>query len=141
MADIVTPAVIGVASSLITIFLSSRLQHFFWTRQQRAQLRLAVLQEFNRLSAEFLAEHLAAVMTSTRYIPSIAWNTAMQGVEANLRSLFSANVGALYQQLQILFGPGTPQGGLGPQGQYFANDFVDRKDAVMRQLYDECGFR
>jgi len=52
MPDALATALIAAGSaivgSLLTIFLTPRIQHVFWIRQQRAQLRLQAIAEFNR---------------------------------------------------------------------------------------------
>jgi hypothetical protein len=45
-------AMVGVVSALLTIFLTPRLQHYFWTRQRTAERQLAVIEEMNKLVAE-----------------------------------------------------------------------------------------
>lgn len=58
MSKMLTPILIGVASTLITLFLSPRLQHYFWSHQRMSELRLRVLERLNPLAAEFLDNHL-----------------------------------------------------------------------------------
>ena len=43
----------AILGSLITIFLTPRLQHHFWKNQRLTELRLAVIDELNRLMAKF----------------------------------------------------------------------------------------
>ena len=40
-------ALAAIVGSLLTIFLSPRLQHHFWKHQRRDELRLAAIGEFN----------------------------------------------------------------------------------------------
>jgi hypothetical protein len=62
LSYILIPSIIaffsGVAAALLTIFLNPRFQHHFWKRQKREELRLAVVTEVNRLSAEFKVRYL-----------------------------------------------------------------------------------
>jgi hypothetical protein len=55
---IVIPAVIAFLSAsvaaLLVIFLTPRLQHYFWKRQKREEIRLGIVTEVNRLAAEFI---------------------------------------------------------------------------------------
>ncbi len=134
MPDPLTTALIATGSSLITILLTSKLQHLFWKYQKRAELRLTVINEFNRLTAEFITGHIAA---SATYTPSQQWFTAFSITEANIRALFSQEAFDAYKEVEILVGPGGQQRGLGSQGQYGVHDFLDRKNAAMRQFYKE----
>ena len=48
----------GILGTLLTIFVTPRLQHYFWKRQKREELRLAVVTDVNRLAAEFQSNYL-----------------------------------------------------------------------------------
>jgi hypothetical protein len=50
-----TIALVAVGSSLLTIFLTPWLQHHFWKYQRRDELRLTAINDFNRLTNDFLA--------------------------------------------------------------------------------------
>ena len=43
---------VGITSALITVFLTPRLQHFFWVRQKRFDLRAKNLESLHALSAK-----------------------------------------------------------------------------------------
>jgi hypothetical protein len=51
---ILIAAFVGIASSLLTIFLTPTLQHYFWTRQRLAERQLAILDELNKVIAQLL---------------------------------------------------------------------------------------
>jgi hypothetical protein len=44
--------------TLLTIFVTPRLQHYFWKRQKREEIRLTVVTEVNRLAAEFNSDYM-----------------------------------------------------------------------------------
>ncbi len=52
-------AVAGVLGAILTIFLTPALQHYLWKSQRREDLRLAAINEANRLSAEFITKYIA----------------------------------------------------------------------------------
>jgi hypothetical protein len=56
---IFVPALIGVLATLLTIFLTPSLQHYFWRLQRRAELRLATINEVVRVTSEFTAKYLS----------------------------------------------------------------------------------
>jgi hypothetical protein len=49
---ILVPAVVGIASALLTIIFTPTLQHYFWRRQRHAEQQFAVIEELNTLAAE-----------------------------------------------------------------------------------------
>jgi len=133
MPDALATALIAAGSaivgSLLTIFLTPRIQHVFWIRQQRAQLRLQAIAEFNRLTAEFLHQ-------ANPYVPAPQWFIAFNANEATIRASFSGAGDEAFQALRGLIGPG--QGGtFGPQGQYGVHDFIERRDRALTQFYSE----
>lgn len=44
----IVAAFVGIASALLTIFLTPNLQHYFWTRQREAKRKLAIIDELNK---------------------------------------------------------------------------------------------
>ena len=48
----------GILGTLLTIFVTPRLQHYFWKRQKREGIRLTAGTEVNRLAAEFKSDYL-----------------------------------------------------------------------------------
>ena len=50
----------AILASLLTIVLTPALQHYFWKRQRRDDLRFATASEVNRVASEFITRYLAA---------------------------------------------------------------------------------
>jgi hypothetical protein len=48
-------AAVAVGSTLLTIFVTQRIQNHFWKRQRTDELRLAAINEFNRLANVYTA--------------------------------------------------------------------------------------
>ncbi len=60
IVTVIAAAVItGVAATLLTIYLTPKVQHHFWKLQRLAELRFATVKEVNRLMAEYLAGHIS----------------------------------------------------------------------------------
>jgi len=126
---LVAGLVAGVSSTLLTIFLTPRLQHHFWKLQRREELRLAAINEFNRLTADFLTEYIAA---PTTHKPGADWHKAFAALSSNIKAMFSDEAFATFKAAEVMIGPGRP--GLGALGQQTANDFVEARDAALRAL-------
>lgn len=134
MPDALATALVAAGSSLLTIVLTPRLQHVFWRYQRRAELRLAVINEFNRFTSEFLTGHISAPKT---FKPSDAWFASFSATDSNIRAMFSDEAVRAFKELEVLIGPGTDHGALGALGKYTIQDFVDRKNRALQQLYRE----
>jgi len=122
----------SVMASLLTIWLTPRLQHYFWKRQRLDDLRLDAINEFNRLAAEFLFEYSSAPQT---YKPSAEWFKTFLALISNIKARFSEKAFSAFKTMEVLIGPGTP--GLGPEGNKTISDFVEARDAALRALYAE----
>jgi len=128
-----TIALVAVGSTLMTIFLTPWLQRHFWRKQRRDELRLAAINELNRLAAEFLYGHIDAAAT---FRPSADWHKAFTTLDTNIKALFPKRGYAAFARLGVLIGPSIG-GGLGPEGKESVHDFVAAREATMRALYDE----
>jgi hypothetical protein len=127
-----TIALVAAGSSLLTIFLTPWLQQHFWTRQRRAEIRLAAINDFNRLTAAFLTGYIAA---GANYTPTNEWFTEFMAVSATIQVLFPAAAFAAFMAVQVLIGPGAH--GLGPGGHQTVDDFVQARNAALVALYGE----
>jgi hypothetical protein len=125
-----TIALVAVGSSLLTIFLTPWLQRQFWRKQRRDELRLAAINEFNRLTSEFLTGFLDAPET---YKPTFEWFAAYNVVGGNIYALFfSRRPAEACSKVGVMIGPGP-----GPEGKQTADDFVKARNAALRALYQE----
>jgi len=136
MADAISVAVlsgaVAVGSSLLTIFLTPKLQHHFWRHQRRAELQIAAINEVNRLAAEFLTEYIQAPST---HQASTDFHKALMMATANLKPLFSDTAFEAFKAMEVMIGGGGP--GLGPEQKLGVHDFIEARDALMRRLYEE----
>jgi hypothetical protein len=122
----------SVVASLLTIWLTPNLQHYFWKRQRLAELRIDTIDDFIRLAAEFLYEYSSAPNT---YKPSADWFKTFHAVTAKIKAHFPQKVFDAFKAVDVLIGPGTP--GLGPEGKGTIQDFIEARDAALRALYAE----
>jgi hypothetical protein len=128
-----TIALVAVGSSLLTMFLTPWLQQNLWRYQRRAEIRLAAIKEFNRLTTEYITGVLWD--TTGTYQPPAAWFQALNMANADIEVLFSEGSKQAVKAVDVLIGPAQP--GLGPQGKSNANDFITARDAALRALYSE----
>jgi hypothetical protein len=77
---------IGIASALLTIFLTPNLQHYFWRRQQLAARQLEVIHQMNTLAAEVQFLHTKIQERVGREEPLL---TAFARAKADVEALFS----------------------------------------------------
>jgi len=126
-----TIALVAAGASLLTIFLLTPwLQRHLWRKQRRDELRLATINEFNRLTSEFLTGFLDAPET---YKPTLEWFAAYNVVGGNIYALFfSRRTAEACSKVGVMIGPG-----LGPEGKQTADDFVKARNAALRALYQE----
>jgi hypothetical protein len=126
-----TIALVAAGSSLLTMLVAPWLQHHFWRYQQRAELRLAAINEFTRLTSDFITDFIS---DEKNYKPAPDWWKAFSTLGSNIKTLFSEATYRAFKTLEEMIGPGP---GLGPQGKKSVNDFVEARDAALRALYAE----
>ena len=126
-----TIALVAAGASLLTIFLLTPwLQRHLWRKQRRDELRLATINEFNRLTSEFLTGFLDAPET---YKPTLEWFAAYNAVSGNIYVLFfSRRTAEACSKVGVMIGPA-----LGPEGKQTADDFLKARNAALRALYQE----
>ncbi len=128
-SSIITPALIGIVSTLITLVLTPRLHHHFWGYQRMSELRLGVFKQVNDLAAEFLNNYL----NDQEYRPSDDFFRVMLVATANVKILFSQRAVDRFKQVEPMIGPN-----LGPTGRGSVDAFVETLDAALRALYSEA---
>ena len=119
----------AILGSLLTIFLTPWLQRHFWRKQRRDELRLAAINEFNRLTSEFIIGFLDAPNT---FKPTTQWFTDFAVVGANISALFSSRAAEAFGKVFVMIGPR-----LGPEGKQTPDDFANARNAELRALYQE----
>jgi hypothetical protein len=126
MSNTLTSVLIGVVSTLITLFLSSRLQHYFWDHQRMSELRLRALERLNSLAAEFLYNCLK----DSNFQPDDQFFRSLMVLTADIKILFSQQAFDHFKELEVMIGPN-----MGPTGKANVAAFIDTQDSALRALY------
>ncbi len=98
-------AIVGILATLLTIFLTPRLQHYFWKRQRLAELRFEAVDKINWLMADFITEYIAHEQDPTTWRPSPEFFKALQVATAQIRALFSDATRGVFKELEVMIGP------------------------------------
>ena len=128
MTTALIAGVAAVLGSLLTIFLTPRLQHHFWKYQRRAELQLATAKEVNRLATEFLTRKLVPV-SPIQPDADATWFTALNIAGGEVEVLFSPEASAALQRLDQLTDAHAPK--------FDRDEFVAARDELLRLLYSE----
>ena len=136
LSTVAFSAGIAILATLLTIFLTPRLQHHFWKHQRREELRLAVINEVNKLAAEYIENHMEAEASGNQnFKPSIQWFQAFQAATAQVKALFSDATFEEFKKLEVMIGPN-----LGPSFRHrTVDDFIQARDTALRSFYKEVG--
>src|SRR5712692_10411784 len=98
MPDPVTTALISAGSAfvggLLSVFLTPQLQHYFWKNQRRVEVRLATIDELNKLASQFLFG-----VTSGPYTPPPDFHLSMQATIARLKVWFSDDAFQVFNRM------------------------------------------
>jgi len=130
LTAVVLSAGSAVVATLLTLFLTPGLQHHFWKRQRREELRLATIKEVNRLASEFITNSIA----DPAFTPSQELLQSLQSASADVRALFSSRAWRAFRELELMIAP-NPSGG-GPRA---PADLIAARDRALRALYQEVG--
>jgi hypothetical protein len=122
----------GAIGSLLTIFLTPRLQHYFWKRQRLGDLQISAAHEIEQITSEFL--HNCRVGTN-------GWFPDELEKTAEVNSLFDRPAREKLSNLERLLSRGGSSGPgmLGPKGEYTTLDFIGLRDEALREIYNEIG--
>jgi hypothetical protein len=119
-----TIALVSVGSTLLTLLVTPWLQHHFWKYQRRAELRLAAINEFNRLVNDPISRNLFRQPP-----PQAEWFSELNRACATIKALFSVEASAAAEKIDKFLKPGI--------GLQDAEDFVAARDAALYALYCE----
>ncbi len=144
MSQILISGLVGVGSALITIFLTPRLQHYFWKRQRRAEIHLIAANQLNDLAAQFLVAYTSPYRAAQRPYPREhtppnindeflrSWTAACTQVKC----LFSDKAAALLERMNsIILNRDL-------EGKFYAEvvqEFLALRDDTLARLYEEIG--
>ncbi|MGH2452863.1 MAG: hypothetical protein ACREJL_00970 [Candidatus Methylomirabilales bacterium] len=138
LVTVVVGGLVGVLATIITIFLTPRLQHYFWQRQRLAEVRFEVVDKLNWLMAEFISDYIAHERRSERYSPRPEFFKEFQVTTTFIKSLFSAKSWEAFKAMEVKISPWL--GGAGPGAPAgTVEEFIQARDRAFRALYREIG--
>jgi hypothetical protein len=141
---IIIPAVIAFFSAsvaaLLAIFLTPLFQHYFWKRQKREEIRLAIVTEVNKLAADFSLSYL--LRDSPEIVPplSVTFYQSWEVLDGQVKALFSDSTYNEYKRLYeftLLVGFYSTQEFSDRTTR--VNKFKERRNGVLLALYKEIG--
>ena len=131
--QIITAGLSGLFGSLLAIVATPTLQHHFWKRQRRAELKLKAAEVVTLLTSRFIQQWIAADGRKEKYKPALEWFEEFSAAEAAVKALFSESACRLFKDLERRIGPD-----LGVPGPYpSVQNFIDARDAAVKSLYEE----
>jgi hypothetical protein len=139
MTDPLTLTVVSagsaVVATLITIVLTPRLQHVYWTHQRRSEARVAAIRSINQLMAEFITNHIDATSKGQIHVPTIQFFQAFQVGAADVKALFPEDVFEVFKELEVMVGPH-----LGPKTKgNTVQDFIEARGRALQAMYKKAG--
>jgi len=129
MSSVIVPMMIGIASALLTLLLTPRIQHYFWGYQRMSEMRLAVYKELNALAAEFLTSY----GSDSNYRPTDEFFKALMVLTANIKTMFSEKAFNTFKEFEIMIGSN-----LGPTGRGSFESYIRARDKALKALYEEA---
>jgi hypothetical protein len=120
--------VVGVVSTLVTIFLTPRLQFYFWGKQHLGENRLDAIKDMNSLLADFLTQYIK----NQEQTPSDNFFKSFMAASANIEALFSKKTFKVFKELEVMIGPK-----LGP-AKGAVDIVIEARDKALRTLYREA---
>lgn len=124
----------SILGSLLTIFATPLLQHHFWKRQRRAELKLRTVETVNTLTAQFIQQWLAANGAKQKYHPDLEWYESFSAVEAVVKALFADDTYRVFKNLEKRVDPDL---GTIDSPHPNVNAFIEARDAAVKALYSE----
>jgi hypothetical protein len=127
-----TIALVAVGSTLLTILLTPRLQHHFWKLQRRDELRLAAINEYNRLTNAYVAACLAQTDPGR---PVEEWLRDLNTARATIRVFFSADANRAAEGIDKMIKPYAWW--QRPDKRKLLDEFAEMCHAALTALYSE----
>jgi hypothetical protein len=136
LSTILISLLTGILSSLLTIYLTPRARHAFWSRERITELRLATYDKVNGITAAIymhvppLVREDAVPFGEAKLSPMKELLASLMTAHDEVRNRFSETALRAYEKLQVL----VEAGGLPPDKRA---SFSAARDAVLRQLHTE----
>lgn len=121
----------AIVGSLLTIFITPRLQHRFWKRQRRAELRLTAINELARAIAEFDVVY----SFDSQYIPNQERDKeflrSFRKSTIDVRALFPSHTFEVFKRLEQMI-TGSPK-------ERTYERYFEKQRETFQALYGELG--
>ena len=135
MSDALTTAAVAVGSSLLTIFVTPRVQHQFWAYQRRDELRLNAISEYTRHYNAYIA---ACLIPDEPRPPLSTWLSSINIAGDTIRVLFSDDVYQAARKTSDMVTPYAAEDALTvAEKKKRADDFSDVFHEALTALYRE----
>jgi hypothetical protein len=131
--SIITAGLSGLFGSLLAIVATPTLQHHFWRRQRRAELKLKTVEVVNTLTNRFIQQWIAADLRKERYKPALDWYEEFSAADASVKALFGKGTYQIFKDLEKRIAPDLGAVGSHPS----VPDFIEARDAAVKALYEE----
>jgi hypothetical protein len=133
--SIIAAGVSGVTGSLLAIFATPVLQHHFWKRQRRAELKLKTIETVNTLTAQFIQQWIAANGAKENYQPASDWYEKFSAADGDVKALFKAETYKVFKDLEERVDPTLGSDISNPI--LNVNGFVEARDTAVKAMYCE----
>ena len=121
----------AILGSLLTILLTPRLQHHFWRRQRRSEIRLTAVNELARVISELEIKFAF----DQGYVPNQNQDRdflkSFRKSTNDVRNLFSDSAFEIFKELEKMI--------VGPTTERTYEKFYEKERKAMRALYGELG--
>lgn len=121
----------AILGSLLTIFLTPRLQHHFWRRQRRSEIRLTAVNELARVISEFEIKFLFDQGYAPNQNQDRDFLKSFRKSTNDVRNLFSDSAFETFKELEKMV--------VGPTTDRTYEKFYEKERKAMRALYGELG--
>jgi hypothetical protein len=135
LISVVSSLVTGILSSLLTIYLTPRARHAFWSRERITELRLATYDKVNGITAAIYMHDPLFRLSGVRMMeetlsPIKELLAALMTAHDEVKNRFSETALDAYVKLQVL----VEESGLPPEKR---TSYSAARDAVLRHLHSE----
>jgi len=111
------------------------LQHHFWKRQRRAEIKLKAIETIATFTSRFIQQWIAANGAGQQYHPTLEWFEDFSAAEAVVKALFERETYDAFKNLEKRV---DPELGTDIANQVLnVNAFIEARDKAMEALYSE----
>lgn len=125
----------SILGSLLTIFATPLLQHHFWKRQRRPEIKLEAIETIAALTSKFIQQWIAANGAEQQYHPNLEWFEGFSAADAVVKALLEPETYEAFKNLEKRV---DPELGTDIANRFLnVNAFIEARDKAMKALYRE----